>query len=218
MTHNHPETQERRTGSSTWWTPRRTKMAGLCGFAGGLGSLGVISPLIGHTGAEIGLGAVSLLYPVWHLLLAVALLAADAKYGSRYGRSGRTVSLFLALSLLCYAALTLVLLMIRTVPGDVLLFGVLTGGLYMAIRLFGSCYGIVLWQRADSDRRTRADRLTAALFAISFPAVFVLGLLTQFGFPSELIDSPFYLAFIALSYTLWTNDTDASQANSGENL
>lgn len=188
------------------------KLAGLGGLAGGLGGLlssfggfSVAGLSIGNTGMGIGPDAVGMLYPVWHVLFTVALFAANARYGSRYGRSGRSMATILALSLVSYAGSIIILVAGRTMIGDLLLpIGALTGTAYMVIRLVGSLYGISLWRHED------VSRLTAGLFIVLFPAIFILGPLTQLGFPGVLIAAPLDLAFITLGYDLWTIDSNTS--------
>ena len=186
------------------------RLAGLGGLVGGLGGLfssfggfSVAGFSIGNTGMEIGPGAVGMLYPVWHVLFAVALLAANARYGSNSGRGGRSIAIILALSLVSYAGSIIVLVVGRTMIEDLLLpIGALTGTAYLVIRLVGSLYGISLWQDEN------VSRLTAGLFIVLFPAIFILGPLTQLGFPGVLIAAPLDLAFITLGYDLWTGDAD----------
>ena len=210
--HNNSESVEQNTGFRSWWTPRRMKLAGLSGLVGGLGGLlssfggfSVAGFSIGNTGMGIGPGAVGMLYPVWHILFAVALLAANARYGSSYGRGGHSIAIILALSLASYASSIIILVAGRTMIGDLLLpIGALTGTAYLVIRLAGSLYGINLWQHED------VSRLTAGLFIVLFPAIFILGPLTQLGFPPVLIAAPLDLAFIALSYDLWRATTNTS--------
>lgn len=208
MTNNNPDTTEQNRASATWWTPKRMKLAGICGLIGGLGGLLIARFPIGSTGLGIEPTAVGLLYPIWYVLFAVALLGANARYGTSYGRSGRYLAILLGLSLLSYAGSTIILVVGNTVT----LFeefltpiGFLAGFAYLVIRLLGCLYGISLW------RHTSASRLTAGLFIISFPAIFVFGVLNQLGFPDVLIiGTTLYLAFIALSYDLWRVDGDTS--------
>ena len=212
MTHNNSKPVAQNTHSQTWWTPRRMKLAGLGGLVGGFGGLlssfggfSIAGLSIGSTGMGIGPGAVGMLYPVWHVLFAVALLAANARYGSRYGRGGHSIAIVLALSLVSYAGSVIVLVAGRTMIGDLLLpIGALTGTAYMVIRLVGTLYGISLWRHED------VSRLTAGLFIVLFPAVFILGPLTQLGFPGVLIAAPLDLAFISLGYDLWAVDLKSS--------
>lgn len=208
MTHNQSETPEQTSVSATWWTPRRTKVASLCGLVGGLGGLGVAGLLIGNSGPGFEPGASSLLYPAWHVLLAIPVLAAATRYS--YGQRGRSVAVLLALSLVGYAGITTVFLgvSLSTIGDRLYPMGILSGTTYLAIRLLGSLYGVSLWRRASSQ--TSTSRLTASLFIVLLPAIFVLGMLTQIGFPGWLINTPLYLAVIALSYDLWTLDADAS--------
>lgn len=213
-TGGEPKTADRKAASARW-TPRRTKLAGLGSLVGGvvgLGSLGLGAFAV--AGTEVGVGgvggAVRMLHPVVYVLFAVALLAADARYGSSYGRRGRIVAALLVLSLMSYVGTIVVLVVGRVAFGEVLFpVGALVGTAYLATRLFGTLYGIGLWRRAD------ANRLTAGLFAALFPAIFVLGPLTIVGVPAVWIQSPLYLAFIALGYDLWTVETDGSRGDGG---
>jgi hypothetical protein len=205
MTPNTSELAEQNVASSTWWTPRRTKLAGFCGLLGGIGGFTVVRLPIGSTGLGIETGSVGMLYPIWYVLFAVVLLAANARYGTSYGRGGRYVAAFFGLSLVGFAGSVIVLVMGNTV------FGILptpitflTGMTYLAMRLLGSLYGISLW------RHTSAGRLTAGLFIVSFPALFISGALTQLGFPSVLIGATLYLSFVALGYDLWRAATNPS--------
>lgn len=211
-TGGEPETLERKTASA-WWTPRRTKLAGLGSLIGGLvgvGSLGWGATAVAGTGIEVGPvgGAVRMLHPVVYVLFAVALLAADARYGSSYGRRGRGVAALFVLSLVSYVGGIVVLVVGRLAFGETLFpVGALVGTAYLAMRLFGTIYGIGLWRRAD------ASRITAGLFVALFPAIFVLGPLTIVGVPAVWIQSPLYLAFVALGYDLWT--VGASESDGG---
>lgn len=212
MTREDPGMREGKTASPTWWTPRRTKLAALASLAGGvggllgsLGGLGLVGVSLGDTGVGITPGTVIVLYPVLHVLMAVGVLAANAWYGNLYGRRGRIVATLLVLSLVAEAGSILVLMVGRTNLGALLLpIGVFHATTWMAIRLFGSIYGVSLW------RRVGVSRLTAGLFIVLFPAIFVLAPLTQVGFPGPLIAAPLDLAFGALGYELWTEAADAS--------
>lgn len=211
MTDDDIEPRREKAVSTTWWTPRRTKLAALSSFGGGVGGLlgsfggvGLVGFSLGDTGAGITPGIVVVLYPVLHVLMAVGVLAANVRYGSSYGRRGRIVATLLVLSLVGEAGSILVLVVGRTELGALLLpIGVFHGAMYMVLRLFGSLYGIGLW------RYTTVNRLTAALFIALFPAIFGLGPLTRIGFPGPLIGAPLDLAFIALGYELWTDAADA---------
>ncbi|WP_246999880.1 hypothetical protein [Halosolutus gelatinilyticus] len=79
------------------------------------------------------------------------------------------------------------------------------------IRIFGSLYGIVLWTR------TNASRLSAGLFAVTLPAVFVLSPLVLVGVPAVGIEAPLYLAFIALGVDLLTADVEPAAENTTTN-
>ena len=212
MTSDAPEMRERNVVSSSWWTPQRVKLAGLASLVGGIGGLlgsfgglGLVGMSLGDTGIGITPDTVIILYPVWHALLAVGALAANVWYGSGYGRRGRIFATLLTLSLLGESGTILVIMMGRTALGELLLpIGILHATTFMAIRFFGSFYGIYLW------RCEGVSRLTAGLFIVPFPAIFVLALLTQVGFPGVLIGAPLDLAFIALGYELWTGNAVVS--------
>ncbi|GAA0200569.1 hypothetical protein GCM10009000_013330 [Halobacterium noricense] len=152
---------------------------------------------ITRTGVGLDLGAINALYPVGYLLLSVSLLAADARYVSEYGRRGRLLAVLLSLSLLSYAGSIIVLLVSRIGFGSVQtpVTG-LIGIAFLAMRLLGSLYGVRLWRRTET-------RLTAGLFIAVLPAALLLGPLAVVGFPAFWIESPLYLAFIALGYDLW---------------
>lgn len=213
MTSDAPETRERNAGSSSWWTPRRVKFAGLGSLVGGIGGLlgsfgglGLVGVSLGDTGIGITPGTVIILYPVWHVLLAVGALAANAWYRTRYGHRSRIIAVLLVLSLLSEAGSILVIMVGGAALGELLVpIGILHATMYMAIRFFGSLYGISLW------RCEGVSRLTAGLFVILFPSIFVLAPLTQVGFPGVLIGAPLDLAFIALGYELWTSRAATSE-------
>lgn len=212
MTSDASDPGESNAGSSSWWTPGRIKLAGLASLVGGVGGLlgsfgglGLVGMSLGDTGVGITPGTVIILYPVWHVLLAVGALAANTWYGATYGRRGRIFAVLMALSLLGEAGSILVLMVGRANLGDLLVpIGIFHAAMYMAIRLFGSLYGISLW------RSEGMSRLTAGLFVVLFPAIFILAPLTQVGFPGVLIGAPLDLAFIALGYELWTGKVAAS--------
>lgn len=208
MTSTQSETPEQEKISPAWWTPRRTKGASLCSLIGGFGLLGLAGFAIGPTGIGSDLSVVSLFYPLSHVLGAIALFAANAWYGSSYGRSGRIVAVLLALSLVGYAGLsTMISIVGPAMLGDLLLpIGVLSGTAFLSIRLFGSIYGGYLWWQTNGQ--VSANRFTAGLFIILLPAIFILGPLTQLGFPGWVINAPVGLAFVALSYDLWAISSD----------
>lgn len=185
---------------SWWeWTPRRTKSAALCGVLGGLSVLLSTELPVGRFGDQSAAGAGSMLYLTGHVLVAVAVLAANARYATSYGRGGYSMAVLLVLSLVGYAG-SITVLTVTTV-GDLLLpIGALAGTAYMAIQLFGTLYGLALWSQTDTSW------LTAGSFVALFPAVFLLGPLTQFGLPGTLIGAPLALAGVALGYDLWTTE------------
>lgn len=196
---------------ASWWTSRRTKFAALCCLVGGggglLGSvagLGLVGLSLGDTGVGITPGTVIGLYPVLHILLGVGVLGANARFGPSYGRRGRLVATLLVLSLVGEAGSMLVLMVGRADLGALLIpIGIVHATMFMAIRLFGSLYGISLW------RHVGVSRLTAGVFVVLFPAIFVLALMTRIGFPGSLISTPLDLAFITLGYDLWIEAADA---------
>jgi hypothetical protein len=212
MTRSESNTAAQNADFSTWWTPRRTKLAALGGLVGGVGGLlssfgglGLAGVSLGDTGIGITPDTIIILYPVLHILMAVGVLAANGWYGTKYGPRGRIFAMLLALSLVGEAGTILVLMVGRAALGELLLpIGILHATTYMAIRLFGSLYGISLW------RHTNASRLTAGLFIVLFPAIFILPPLVLIGFPPTLIGAPLDLAFIALGYDLWRTSTDTS--------
>ena len=211
MTRSESNTAAQNATSPTWWTPRRTKLAALGSFVGGVGGLlgsfvGLgVDLSIGNTGIGITPGTVIILYPVFHILMAVGVLAANAWHGTRYGRRGRIVAVLLVLSLVGEAGSILVVMVGGTDLGELLLpIGYFHATTYMAIRLFGSLYGISLW------RHTNASRLTAGLFIVLFLAIFILPPLVLIGFPPTLIGTPLDLAFIALGFDLWRTSTATS--------
>ncbi|MFC6824568.1 hypothetical protein [Halopelagius fulvigenes] len=205
-----PETSEGpgRTGVGLRWTTQRIRLAGLGGLVGGLAGLGVLGAgAFFGSGADpaggpgIGFGALHLLI---YVLFSAAVLAADARYGVEYGRRGRLAAVSLALSLLGYAAFVGVLVAARTAFGDVLFsVGPLVGLAYVAVRVVGTGYGVVLW------RTESANRLEAGLFAALVPAVFVLGPFAAVGLPVQFVESPLYLAFVALGYGLRSADANS---------
>ncbi len=181
---------------------QRTKSAGVGGIVGGVGLLALS---FGRTGGGFELGAVGALYPVGYVLLAVPLLAANARYGSelRSPWSHRRHRIFGLAVELCGLDNHL-LLASRIVFGSPLVpVGVLVGIAYIAMRLFGSLFGVVLW------RRTAVNGLTAALFVSIVPAIFLLGPLAAVGYPGVWVESPLYLASIALGYELLTAEREA---------
>jgi hypothetical protein len=204
MTHNNPNTTEQNVTSTTWWTPRRTKLAGICGLLGGIGGLALARLPIISTGLGIAPRAIGLLYPVWYVLFVVALLAVHARYSTSYGRGGRYVAALFGLSLVSYAGSTIIL-SVGVFDSLLTPIGFLAGMAYLAMRVLGCLYGISLW------RHTNTSRLTAGLFIISFPAIFVFGALNELGFPDVLIiGATLYLAFIALGYDLWRTAGDTT--------
>lgn len=206
MTHDNPNTAAQNVPSTTWWTPRRTKLAGICSLVGGLGGLTVARLPIGATGLGIAPSAIGLLYPVWYGLFVVALLAAHARYATSYGRGSRYVAALFGLSLVSYAGSTIILSVGPTVfEGLLTPIGFLAGMAYLAMRVLGSLYGIRLW------RQTNTNRLAAGLFIINLPAIVVFGVLNQLGVPNVLIlGATLYPAFIVLGYDLWTGSADTS--------
>ena len=188
---------ERRRGLTPerWWTLRRTRLAGLGGVLGGLGATALS---VSRTGVGMDLGAVNALYPVGYVLFAVTLLAADARYAGEYGDRGRTVAGLFGVALATYAVSVVVLVAGRALFGTLLLsLGGLVGAAFLGARLLATAYGVVLWSR------TGANRLAAGLFALAFPAIFLLGPLAVVGLPGLWVEGPLYLGFVALGYDCW---------------
>ncbi|QLG28780.1 hypothetical protein HUG10_15080 [Halorarum halophilum] len=183
------------------------RIAGLGGLVAGV-ALAALS--ISRTGFGVDPGAVSIAYPFGYLLCAVALLAADARYGAMYGRRGRRVAALLALSLACYGCAVLVIVASLRVVG--VPFSPVTGLVgvaFFAIRVLGSLYGVLLWRETD------ASRLTAGLFVAILPAMVIFAPLAILGFPAFGVEGPLYLAFVALGHELSTVGTDATADGSG---
>lgn len=109
MSHNNPETVGQNVEFSAWWTPSRTKLAGLAGVIGGLGLAGLS---ISRTELSIDQGAISQVSPIGYAFLVVA---GYARYsgGSIYVNGGRVVAIVLALSLVSYAGSIIILGMTR---------------------------------------------------------------------------------------------------------
>lgn len=210
MNQTQSEAAEQTAVSSEWWTSHRTKVASICGLLGGLGMLGITSVVVGAARPGPGLGVGGLFYPLAHVLGAVALLAANGQYGFRYGRRGRSIALVVVLSMAVYAGMMILLSsMGPALLGDLLVpIGVLTGTAYMSIRIFGSIFGLYLWQQAVEQHST--TRLTAGFFISLLPAVFVLPVLMQFSVPGWVLNAPLGLGCIALSYDLWRAQRDRS--------
>ena len=210
MTHNNPESVAQNTISSTWWTPRRMKLAG---FAGIIGGAILASLSISRTGLGIDPGAISQISPIGYALLIVALLAGHARYSSSYENGGRGIVVVLALSLASYAGSITILGITQGLLGIPLSpVNTLISIAFFGMRLFGTLYGIILW------RQTNASRITAGLFAVVLPAVFVLGPLTLIGFPPLGIEAPLYLAFVALGFELLTADIKSSSESEKVNV
>lgn len=215
MANSDTLSEEQNSTSSSWWSVRRTKLAGLCGLIGGIGGLlpllaglGIIVPQIGDTGVGISPSLIIILYPVWHLLMGLSVFGANGWYRSGYGRGGRILAVLLGLSLVGEAVSILVLMFGGTMLGELLVpIGVIHGTIWMAIRLFGTLYGIALWGHE------RVNVITAGLFVTLFPAIFILAPLTQIGFSGALIPAPLNLAVIALGYELLTIDSNTTGSN-----
>jgi hypothetical protein len=200
-TSKNSDTETQNVTSAGWWTPQRTKLAGICGLVGGTGGLAIARLPIGSSGFGIAPNAIGMLYPVWYVLFAVALLAASARY-----TSGRYVVPLFDLSLVSYAGSVTILVIGNTVfEGLFIPLGFIAGMSYLAMRVLGCIYGISLWRQTDSSR------LTTGLFIISLPAIVVFGVLTQLGLPDWLIfGATLYPAFIALGYDLWRTAANTS--------
>lgn len=202
MTQSEPTSEGRQRGAASWWTPGRVRLAGLGAVVAGLVGIAVLVIGTGRPGpvGSTDVGMLGVVYPLGFALFVVALLAANARYGPQYGRGGRAVTVVFTQSLAGYAGTTLLLTAGRDfLGGSIIPLGILTGGAYMLTRLAGTIYGAALFGWTD------ANKVTAVLFAVLFPAVFVLGPLTLVGFPAPLIEAPIFLAFIALGVGLWRN-------------
>lgn len=204
MTPAHNDSATGRTTPTTvWrWTPRRAKLAGFCGVLGGF--IGLLIPVLVGRGLEFGgdPGVGGVIHLLSYGLVATTVLAANAWYRDSYGRGGRVVAGLLAMALLGYTASTTAFVVVPSLGELFFPLGWLTGTAYLATWLFGSWYGFVLWNH------TNGNRLTAGLFVSLFPSLFVLGMLIQVGFPEIWIETPIWLAFIALGAELWRTDDD----------
>ena len=188
--------------SSSWWTPRRTRLAGIAGIVGGV-VLTIVAIVHNALGLEPGTpaGTISgLFHLVTYALMLAALLAVNARYGTDYGRLGRVVAYVIGVSV---AALIPVGLLFEFVFGeDWALGGIVAGIAFLAMHLGGSVYGIVLW------RRTKVTRLAAGLFVAVVPAIIIVAVLGGFGIVNltpAAFEAPLYLGFAALGYDLWDN-------------
>ena len=206
MTPNDPDAGDSAVRRRQWWTPRRTRAAGIGAATAGVVALaslalaGAPADALGPHAGPVG-GALGMFHPVIYALFAAALLAANARYGAAYGRQGRTVAGLFALTLAGYAGAVLAVAAGRAVLGEVLVpVGVLVGAAYLASKLLATVYGIVCWSRAGTGR------LAAGLFALVLPALFVLGPLALVGVPAAWIEAPIHLAFVALGYDLLAGD------------
>lgn len=187
---------EPETVASIWGSNQRVRMAGFGGVLGGA-VLALLS--ISRTGLGFEPGPINLVYPLGYVLLAIALLAGNARYKNGYGSRGSSVALLLALSLVSYAASTVVIVLSMRTPGfPAGSFTSLVGIAFFATRIFGTAYGVILW------RRTKVSRVSAGLFASILPSMFILGPLALLGVPAFGVELPVYLAFIAFSYRLLT--------------
>jgi hypothetical protein len=194
------------TISSIWESDKRLRMASLGGILGGA----VLTFLsVSRTGLAFELGSINIVYPLGYILLAVSLLAGNARYTSSYGGAGNIIALLFVLSLVTYAASVAVIVLSMHVFGfQVSQFTSLVGVAFFAIRIFGTMYGVILW------RQTNSSRLAAGLFAVILPSMFILGPLVLLGVPAFGIELPLYVAFIIFGYELWTA-TPRNEYNTG---
>lgn len=183
-----------------WWTPRRVTLAGIGAIGGGLIGLtflGLAELPVGRIGRGADFGLVGLLFPISYFLFSAALLAGNASFGARLGTSGRRLGLLLALSNGIYAGSILLLIIGNSVTASApLAIGVVTGTAYLAIRLLGTLYGLGLWQAPP------ASRVTAALFIVLLPIVFIVGPFTNAGLSAGWIEAALDLAYVALGIDL----------------
>jgi len=202
MNQQTTETSKEKTSTSLWDSDQRVKLTGLGGILGGT----VLSLLsTSRTGLGIQPGSISVVYPLGYILLAIMLLAGNARYKSAYGGGGNNTALLLVLSLVSYAASTVVIVLsIRVFAFPIGPFTSLIGIAFFATRIFGTVYGVILWRRTD------VSRVTAGLFTLVLPSMFILGPLTLLGFPAFGIELPIYLAFIAFGYGLWNDPSSKS--------
>lgn len=204
MTQQTTTPSKSETTTSIWESDQRIRMAGLGGILGGI-VLTLLS--ISRTGLAFELGSMNVVYPLGYALLAIAVLAGNVRYTSSYGSTGSRIALLLVLSLVSYAASIIVIALSMRVFGfPVSQFTSLIGVAFFAMRIFGTIYGIILW------RRTTINRITAGLFAVILPSMFILGPLALLGVPAFGIELPLYVAFIVFGYELWT-DTSGDEYN-----
>lgn len=194
------------------WNPRRTRLAGGGAIIGGLAGLtlsGLIDVPIGRLGSNLDFGLLGVVYACIYLLFAVSLVAASSRFTSGADSGDRKIALLLAAAFGVYAGSLLFLTAGRTIFGKLFIpAGLVTGFAYLAIRGLGTLYGIRLWQQG------RSSRLTAGLFILQFPALFILGLLTTVGVPTSSLEVVVYVAFLALGVDLVRSETRSS---TGEN-
>jgi len=195
--------------SLPWWTPGRMRLAGMVGIAGGVvwitmtativAALGfdALSNLEPRTAGPVAVVAVTLSHSVMYALFLVALLAANARYWSDYGRLGRIAGCVLAIDL---AVLTPALPLITFVFGDDWVpGGIIAGITFITMHLFGSIFGILIW------RRTATSPLTAGLFILVVPAIIAVFVFQAVGvgLPAATFETFLNLGFAALGYDLW---------------
>lgn len=206
MTQQTTSSSESGTITSLWVSDQWIRMAGLGGVLGGI-VLTLLS--ISRTGLDFGLGSINIAYPLGYALLAVAVLAGNARYKSSYESHGNRVALLLGLSLASYAAsIVVIVLSMRVFSFPVDPFTSLIGIAFFATRIFGTVYGIILWQRTD------VSRIAAGLFTVILPSMFVLGPLALLGVPAFGVELPLYVACIVFGYGLWM-DTGCGEHDTG---
>ena len=189
--------------SSAWWTPRRTKLAGVGGVLGGLALVGLASM---RPDAVIRSSAVGLSYSAASGLLLLSLFAAHERYGPTDGRVGRFGAIALGLLLVGVTGFTLFFSISPLVFGIVLTpFGLLYGLSFYGLPVAAALYGYDLW------RETSTSRLAAGALLLTLPAALALLALAALDWPIAQPQVPVYLAFVTLGYELVTTD-DRSHA------
>ena len=190
----------KRESSSSWSTPERTRLAGIAGMVGGivLTAVAIIANAFTFEFGTPAHAAIGLFHTSMYTLMLVTLLAAGARYDTEYGRLGRTAVYVLGISFLVLIPL---IPLVEFVFGEDWMPGAIMAGIaFLAMHLFASIFGIVLW------RRTAVSRLAAGLFIAVVPAVVAVIALETLGLASltpAAFEAPLYLGFAALGYDLW---------------
>jgi len=184
------------------------RLAGMAVIAGGIVWIAMtvtVVTTLGFDALNYGSGtagtladaAVTISHSVMYALMLIALLAADARYGTDYGRLGRAVAYVLIVDL---AVLVPILPLIILVFGeDWVPGGVIAGIAFITMHLFGSIFGILIW------RRTTVSRLTAGLFILVVPAIIAVFVFQAIGvgLPAATFETFLNLGVAALGYDLW---------------